>query len=234
MSTEKKYWAVIPAAGVGKRMKAERPKQYLMLGERTVLQQTIAIFEQHPRIAGIVVIVTEGDPYWAELNVQTSKPLLVADGGAERCHSVLNGLELLPQYANDGDWVLVHDAARPCLRQHDIDHLITALAHDEVGGILAVPVRDTMKRDDGAGRITRTEERNGMWHALTPQMFPLGLLRGTLQQAIADGFEVTDEASALEHAGLKPKLVEGHADNIKITRPEDLALAAFFLQQLGE
>ncbi len=234
MSTEKKYWAVIPAAGVGKRMKADRPKQYLMLGERTVLQQTIAIFEQHPRIAGIVVIVTEGDPYWAELNVQTSKPLLVADGGAERCHSVLNGLELLPQYANDGDWVLVHDAARPCLRQHDIDHLITALAHDEVGGILAVPVRDTMKRDDGAGRIARTEERNGMWHALTPQMFPLGLLRGTLQQAIADGFEVTDEASALEHAGLKPKLVEGHADNIKITRPEDLALAAFFLQQLGE
>jgi len=234
MSTEKKYWAVIPAAGVGKRMKADRPKQYLMLGEHTVLQQTIAIFEQHPRIAGIVVIVTEGDPYWAELNVQTSKPLLVADGGAERCHSVLNGLELLPQYANDGDWVLVHDAARPCLRQHDIDHLITALAHDEVGGILAVPVRDTMKRDDGAGRIARTEERNGMWHALTPQMFPLGLLRGTLQQAIADGFEVTDEASALEHAGLKPKLVEGHADNIKITRPEDLALAAFFLQQLGE
>lgn len=234
MSTEKKYWAVIPAAGVGKRMKADRPKQYLMLGERTVLQQTIAIFEQHPRIAGIVVIVTEGDPYWAELNVQTSKPLLVADGGAERCHSVLNGLELLPQYANDGDWVLVHDAARPCLRQHDIDHLITALAHDEVGGILAVPVRDTMKRDDGAGRIARTEERNGMWHALTPQMFPLGLLRGTLQQAIADGFEVTDEASALEHAGMRPKLVEGHADNIKITRPEDLALAAFFLQQLGD
>jgi 2-C-methyl-D-erythritol 4-phosphate cytidylyltransferase len=234
MSSEKRFWAVIPAAGVGKRMKADRPKQYLMLGKRTVLQQTIAIFEQHPQIAGIVVIVTKGDPYWAELHVETNKPLLVADGGTERCHSVLNGLELLQHHAADSDWVLVHDAARPCLRQEDIDHLIAELQQEDVGGILAVPVRDTMKRDDGTGRISRTEERSGMWHALTPQMFPLGLLRGVLQRALADGFEVTDEASALEHAGLQPKLVEGHADNIKITRPEDLALAAFFLQQLGE
>ncbi len=234
MTTEKKYWAVIPAAGVGKRMKADRPKQYLMLDERTVLEQTIALFNRHPHIAGIVVIVTKGDPYWAELKPETSKPFLLADGGAERCHSVLNGLELLHQHAEDSDWVLVHDAARPCLRQGDIDHLISELKDDEVGGILAVPVRDTMKRDDSAGRIAHTEDRNGMWHALTPQMFPLGLLRESLQQALADGFEVTDEASALEHGGMRPKLVEGHADNIKITRPEDLALAAFFLQQLGD
>jgi len=232
MSDTTKYWAVIPAAGVGKRMKADRPKQYLLLGERTVLEQTIGIFSRHPRIAGIVVVVTAGDPYWEELRVDVSVPLLVADGGTERCHSVLNGLELLQQHASDSDWVLVHDAARPCLRRQDIDHLIDTLNEDNVGGILAIPVRDTMKRDDGAGRIAGTEERNGMWHALTPQMFPLGLLRGALQQALADGFEVTDEASALEHAGLKPKLVEGHADNIKITRPEDLALAEFFLHQL--
>jgi 2-C-methyl-D-erythritol 4-phosphate cytidylyltransferase len=178
--------------------------------------------------------VTEGDPYWADLNVETAKPLYVAAGGSERCHSVLNGLELLQQHADDNDWVLVHDAARPCLRQADIDHLITGLEGDDVGGILAVPVRDTMKRDDSAGQIAHTEDRNGLWHALTPQMFPLGLLREALQQALSDGFEVTDEASALEHAGKPPKLVEGHADNIKITRPEDLALAAFFLQQLQE
>lgn len=234
MSAEKKYWAVIPAAGIGKRMKADRPKQYLTLNEQTVLEQTIAIFNRHPRISGIVVIVTAGDPYWAELKPETSKPLLVADGGAERCHSVLNGLQILDQYADDNDWVLVHDAARPCLRQQDIDHLISELEGDEVGGILAVPVRDTMKRDDNAGRIAHTEDRNGMWHALTPQMFPLGLLRESLQRALADGFEVTDEASALEHAGRHPKLVEGHADNIKITRPEDLALASFFMQQLQE
>ena len=234
MSCEKKYWAVIPAAGVGKRMKADRPKQYLMLNGRTVLEQTIAIFDRHPQIAGIVVIVTEGDPYWAELNPGVNKPLFVAAGGSERCHSVLNGLELLMQQAGEGDWVLVHDAARPCLRQADIDHLIAELQEDAVGGILAVPVRDTMKRDGGAGRISHTEERNGLWHALTPQMFPLGLLRAALQQALSDGFEVTDEASAMEHVGKHPKLVEGHADNIKITRPEDLALAVFFLQQLQE
>ena len=234
MTAEKKYWAVIPAAGVGKRMRADRPKQYLMLNEQTVLEQTIAIFNRHSRISGIVVIVTAGDPYWEELKVETSVPLYVADGGTERCHSVLNGLELLQQHADDSDWVLVHDAARPCLRQQDIDHLISELEGDEVGGILAVPVRDTMKRCDSAGRIAHTEDRNGMWHALTPQMFPLGLLRESLQQALADGFEVTDEASALEHAGRRPKLVEGHADNIKITRPEDLALASFFMQQLQE
>ncbi len=234
MLDDKKYWAVIPAAGVGKRMKADRPKQYLMLGEHTVLEQTIAIFEHHPKIAGIVVIVTKGDPYWAELKVETGKPLLLADGGVERCHSVLNGLELLSSQASENDWVLVHDAARPCLRQGDIDHLISELDGDELGGILAVPVRDTMKRDNGAGHIAQTEDRNGMWHALTPQMFPLSVLRESLQQALNDGFEVTDEASALEHKGLRPKLVEGYADNIKITRPEDLALAAFFLQQLQE
>jgi 2-C-methyl-D-erythritol 4-phosphate cytidylyltransferase len=234
MSAESKYWAVIPAAGVGKRMQADRPKQYLMLGERTVLEHTIACFSRHPRIAGIVVIVSAGDPYWMELNVESPLPLFVAAGGTERCHSVLNGLELLQQHADERDWVLVHDAARPCLRQSDIDHLIAELQEDEVGGILSVPVRDTMKRDNGGGRIARTEERNGMWHALTPQMFPLGLLRAALQQALADGFEVTDEASALEHSGRQPRLVEGHADNIKITRPEDLALAAFFLHTLQD
>lgn len=234
MPAETKYWAVIPAAGVGKRMKAYRPKQYLRLGERTVLEQTIAIFDRHPRIVGIVVIVTEGDPYWAELQVETGVPLHVASGGSERCHSVLNGLELLQRLAGNDDWVLVHDAARPCLRSSDIDHLIDAVQGEEAGGILAVPVRDTMKRDNGAGHIARTEEREGMWHALTPQMFSLGRLRRALQQALADGFEVTDEASAMEHLGMQPRLVEGHADNIKITRPEDLALAAFFLQQLQE
>jgi 2-C-methyl-D-erythritol 4-phosphate cytidylyltransferase len=234
MMREKKYWAVIPAAGIGRRMQADRPKQYLPLGRGTVLEQTIAIFSRHPRIAGIVVIVSAGDPYWARLTIDSARPLHVAPGGAERCHSVLNGLALLQQHAAPDDWVLVHDAARPCLRPADIDLLIASLADDAVGGLLAIPVRDTMKRDDGAGRIARTEERLGMWHALTPQMFPLGLLHEALQQALADGFEVTDEASAVEHSGRKPRLVEGHADNIKITRPEDLALARFFLQQIPQ
>ncbi|WP_127477307.1 2-C-methyl-D-erythritol 4-phosphate cytidylyltransferase [Sulfurivermis fontis] len=224
-----RHWVVIPAAGVGARMKADRPKQYLPLRGRTVIEHTLACFTHHPAISGIVVALSPGDPYWPELHIDSAIPLHVAAGGQERCHSVLNALRLLAQHADANDWVLVHDAARPCLARSDIDQLCAELEHDEVGGILAVPVRDTMKRADGEGRISATEDRTTLWHALTPQMFRLGLLTQALEQALADGFVVTDEASAVEHAGLRPKLVEGRADNIKVTRPEDLALAEFFL-----
>ncbi|PKM45135.1 MAG: 2-C-methyl-D-erythritol 4-phosphate cytidylyltransferase [Gammaproteobacteria bacterium HGW-Gammaproteobacteria-1] len=226
-----KHWVVIPAAGVGARMKADRPKQYLPLRGRTVIEHTLSCFTHHPAIAGIVVALSPDDPYWPGLRIDSPVPLHVAAGGQERCHSVLNALRLLAQHADANDWVLVHDAARPCLTCADIDKLCAELCDDEVGGILAVPVRDTMKRADGEGRISATEDRNGLWHALTPQMFRLGLLTQALEQALADGFVVTDEASAVEHAGLRPKLVEGRADNIKVTRPEDLALAEFFLSR---
>lgn len=226
-----RHWVVIPAAGVGARMKADRPKQYLPLRGKTVIEHTLSCFMQHPAIAGIVVALSPDDPYWASLHIDSDVPLHVAAGGRERCHSVLNALHLLTQHAGANDWVLVHDAARPCLTRADIDKLCASLRDDEVGGILAVPVRDTMKRADGEGRISATEDRNGLWHALTPQMFRLELLTQALEQALADGFVVTDEASAVEHAGLRPKLVEGRADNIKVTRPEDLALAEFFLSR---
>lgn len=224
-----RHWVVIPAAGVGARMKADRPKQYLPLYGKTVIEHTLNCFTQHPAITGIVVALSPDDPYWPGLHIESRLPLHIAAGGQERCHSVLNALHLLAQHAASDDWVLVHDAARPCLTRPDIDKLCTELNDDTVGGILAVPVRDTMKRADGEGRIGATEDRNGLWHALTPQMFRLGLLTQALEQALADGFVVTDEASAVEHAGLRPKLVEGRADNIKVTRPEDLALAEFFL-----
>lgn len=224
-----RHWVVIPAAGVGARMQADRPKQYLPLRGKTVIEHTLACFTHHPAIAGIVVALSPGDPYWPELNIPALMPLYVVAGGQERCHSVLHALRLLGRHAAANDWVLVHDAARPCLSRGDIDKLCAALASDEVGGLLAVPVRDTMKRADEAGRIRATEDRNGLWHALTPQMFRVGLLMQALEQALADGFAVTDEASAVEHIGLKPKLVAGRADNIKVTRPEDLALAEFFL-----
>jgi 2-C-methyl-D-erythritol 4-phosphate cytidylyltransferase len=225
------YWIVIPAAGVGKRMGADRPKQYLSLLGKSVLEQTLACFIDHPRVAGIVVALSRDDGYWPELPVSGSSRIVRAEGGAERCHSVLNALDLLQARADQRDWVLVHDAARPCLTRGDLDKLIAELTNDEVGGILAVPVRDTMKRGDGIGHIARTEDRNDLWHALTPQMFRYGLLRNALQRALADGFVVTDEASAIEHVGLKPRLVEGRADNIKVTRPEDLALAGYFLEK---
>ena len=225
-----KYWAVMPAAGVGKRMKSATPKQYLPLIGKTVIEHSLYALCSHPAIAGAVVAVTETDPYWPELTVDCgNKPLLRAPGGAERCHSVLNALDVLAEVAADHDWVLVHDAARPCLHRDDLDRLIEQAGAHEVGGILAAPVRDTMKRGDAVGNIARTEARDGLWHALTPQMFRLGELRVALRAALSSGALVTDDASAMELAGKPPLLVEGAASNIKITRPEDLALAAFFL-----
>jgi len=153
-----------------------------------------------------------------------------ASGGAERCHSVLHGLVQLTGAAAEDDWVLVHDAARPCVRQQDIEMLVRTLENDPVGGLLGLPVADTMKQVDAAGTVLQTVERDGLWRALTPQMFRLGLLRDALQQSIASGALVTDEAAAMEMAGHRPRMVQGQGDNIKITRPGDLQLAEFYLQ----
>ncbi|MBO0614842.1 MAG: 2-C-methyl-D-erythritol 4-phosphate cytidylyltransferase [Pseudomonadota bacterium] len=230
-----KVWVVIPAAGVGARMQADRPKQYLPLVGKTVIEHTLACFAEHPAVAGIVVAITDGDPYWAELTsiaLSEQGTIHTAPGGCERADSVLNALDYLVNtlQVTADTHVLVHDAARPCLSRHDLDALLAAGASEAAGAILAVPVRDTMKRAQTHGlRISHTEERNGLWHALTPQMAALGVLRAALADALQRGLGVTDEASALEHAGLHPLLVEGDARNIKITRPADLALATFFL-----
>ncbi|HXH01714.1 MAG TPA: 2-C-methyl-D-erythritol 4-phosphate cytidylyltransferase [Candidatus Competibacteraceae bacterium] len=224
-----RHWAVVPAAGVGKRMQAARPKQYLRLAGRTVIEHTLHTLLAHPRIAGVVVAVAADDPYWPAQRLAAGKPLLTAPGGTERCHSVANALARLAGLAAADDWVLVHDAARPCLRHEDLDRLLDTLADDAVGGLLAVPVRDTLKQADAAERVTATVDRSRLWHALTPQMFRYGLLRRALDSALAAGILVTDEAAAVEALGLAPRLVEGRADNLKITRPEDLALAEFFM-----
>ena len=226
-------WAVIPAAGVGRRVGAPIPKQYLDLAGRRVIDHSLSVFVQHPAIDGTVVALDSNDEHWPATEFAGHPSVQRCDGGAERCHSVLNALDALPEHAAEQDWVLVHDAARPCLRREDLDRLLEMVQLDPVGGILAVPVRDTMKRADGSERIAKTESRDGLWHAFTPQMFRLGLLRRVLGQAIEQGLLVTDDASAVELAELAPLLVEGHADNIKITRPEDLPLALFYLQQQG-
>jgi len=233
-SSQVKYWAVVPAAGVGKRMQADRPKQYLEIAGRPLIEYTISQLMADPHIEGVVVAISAEDEYWPTLEITLDKPLWVVEGGVERCHSVLNALQELATRANEEDWVLVHDAARPCVRAEDITQLITKLTHDDIGGLLAVPVRDTMKRAGTNQRVITTEDREGLWHALTPQMFRFGKLRHALEQALEDESLVTDEASAMELAEYEPLLVEGHADNIKVTRPEDLALAAFYLQQQGE
>jgi 2-C-methyl-D-erythritol 4-phosphate cytidylyltransferase len=139
------------------------------------------------------------------------------------------GWRALREWASPDDWVLVHDAARPCLSTEDLDRLLAELDSDPVGGLLAIPVRDTLKQTDAAGRVATTVDRARIWHALTPQMFRLGLLRDALRDALARGLPVTDEAAAMEAAGFAPRLIEGRADNVKITRPEDLALAEFYL-----
>ncbi|CDI03750.1 4-diphosphocytidyl-2C-methyl-D-erythritol synthase [Candidatus Competibacter denitrificans Run_A_D11] len=226
-----RYWAIVPAAGTGKRLGSTIPKQYLTLLDRPVIAHTLAALLQHPRIEGAVVVVDSKDCWWPDIaaSLDTAKPLWRAPGGTERCHSVLNGLEVLQAQAESTDWVLVHDAARPCLTAADLDRLFAQLADDPVGGLLATPVRDTLKQADSSGRIGVTVDRSQLWHALTPQMFRLGDLHHALRAALARGLLVTDEAAAMEAAGFSPRLVEGRADNIKITRPEDLALAAFFL-----
>jgi 2-C-methyl-D-erythritol 4-phosphate cytidylyltransferase len=212
-------------------MQADRPKQYLEIDGRTLIEHAISRLAANPHIEGIVVAISAEDEYWPELELCLDKPLWVAAGGVERCHSVLNALQELTTHASDDDWVLVHDAARPCVRADDISKLIVQLADDAVGGLLAIPVRDTMKRAESNRRVVTTEVREGLWHALTPQMFRFGKLRHALEQAIEDEALVTDESSAMELVGNEPLLVEGHADNIKVTRPEDLALATFYLEQ---
>ncbi len=237
-----KFWSVVPAAGVGQRMAANVPKQYLSLAGKTIIEHSVGRLCAHPRIEGVCVVVSANDGWWPDLPIASAAGVMRADGGAERCHSVLNGLRALAGHASrdasSSDWVLVHDAARPCIHADDIDALLAVADDvDAIGGILAHPVRDTMKRARPQGKrgtplaITTTVDRDQLWHAFTPQMFRLGLLEQALSDALANDILVTDEASAMEAAGFAPLLVEGRADNIKVTRPEDLALAEFYLSQ---
>ncbi|MBU1329354.1 MAG: 2-C-methyl-D-erythritol 4-phosphate cytidylyltransferase [Gammaproteobacteria bacterium] len=223
MSTPPPFWALIPAAGVGSRMAADRPKQYLMLEGRCILEHTLDCFLGHPQLRGLAISLAQDDPYWSALACAGDPRISRADGGRERADSVLGGLlRLIELGAQDDDWVLVHDAARPNLTRDDLDNLLLTLADDPVGGLLAVPVRDTLKRADSAGRVAKTVDRVAMWQAYTPQMFRLGLLHRALAEALLAEVAVTDEASAVEWAGQAPRLVEGRSDNLKVTTPEDL------------
>lgn len=225
-----RFWGIVPAAGVGKRMGAELPKQYLPVLGKPVLEHTLTRLLAVSRIDGLVVALGREDPYWPTLSVANDPRIRIADGGAERADSVLAALNALSRFADLDDWVLVHDAARLCVTVADIDRLIDTLQHDAVGGILALPSSDTLKSVDGC-QIVETVRRERIWRALTPQMFRLGPLGDALSNASARGLTVTDEASAIELAGQIPKVVEGRPDNIKITRPEDLALAEFYLER---
>lgn len=225
------YWIIVPAAGIGSRMGSETPKQYLSLDAKTVIEHTLERLLELPSLAGIVVVVAKTDTHWSHLAVSKHPLIYSVEGGAERATSVLNGLNYLHEKIQPQDWVLVHDAARPCVTLSTIETLCTTLCDDSVGGILATLVSDTLKQVDTKNTVIKTLDRRSLWQAQTPQLFRYKLLHDCLSQTLARGENVTDEASALELCGYSPKVVEGRNDNIKITRSDDLLLAVFILQQ---
>ncbi len=224
------YWVVVPAAGVGARMGADCPKQYLPLLNKTVIEHTLSRLLAIQDVAGIYVALSPQDTLWQQLPIAEHPFIHRVDGAAERAGSVLNALIALADVASDDDWVLVHDAARPCVSLEDIESLIHYTVGHSVGGILGVPVSDTLK-NVAEGHVLSTVNRSALWHAQTPQLFRLTLLRECLQRALAVGAAITDEASAVEMFNYKPLIVKGSGSNIKITYPEDLAIAGFLLQQ---
>lgn len=221
-------WCIVPAAGRGSRFGGETPKQYLNLCGKPLLLHTLDTLAAHPRIAGIVVALAADDRYWPRIAVPARKPVLTVIGGERRAESVLSGLRRLHGVVAASDFVLVHDAARPCVRDADIGSLI-ALGVPAGGALLAVPLRDTLKRADDSGHVAATEPRAMRWRAQTPQLFAIGELIVALESALAAGIEITDEAMAMERIGRRPLLVAGADSNIKITTPEDLRLAEVLL-----
>jgi 2-C-methyl-D-erythritol 4-phosphate cytidylyltransferase len=224
-------WCVLPAAGKGVRAGGDRPKQYQLIGGRPLIEHTLERLAAHPRIAGFVVAVAAGDRHFNAVDAIAGKPLLLATGGGERSDSVLAGLMALPPSVADDDFVLVHDAARPCVRADDISRLIEQAGRVE-GGLLGAPLRDTLKRADARCHSIDTEPREGRWRAFTPQMFRRGALVRALRLAGEAGIVPSDEAMAMERMGVSPLLVEGSEDNIKVTTPADFALAEFLLGRI--
>lgn len=233
MHTNKNY-ALIPAAGSGSRMGAELPKQYLPLLGKPMIHHTLSIFCVHPAISRVFVILSPDDTGWQQYDFSAlgDKVEVLRCGGATRAETVLNGLNAIADQTKADDWILVHDAARPCLTQSMLDSLLAELADDDTGGLLAVPVADTLKREGKNGRVDHTEPRAGLWRAQTPQMFRYGLLRAALRASGTDA--PTDEAQAVEFLGHAPRLVMGDGHNLKVTYPEDLVIAELLLKNGNE
>jgi 2-C-methyl-D-erythritol 4-phosphate cytidylyltransferase len=231
---EASLWLIVPAAGVGQRMAAACPKQYLRVDSEYILDITLRRLLAALPAAGCIVPLSSTDIWWPSTNASSDGRIATCAGGNERANSVLNALQALAPRAKNEDWVLVHDAARPCVASDDLKRLLKKVGAHSVGGLLASPVTDTLKMasPQAPNTVTSTIDRRHLWRALTPQVFRYGLLRDALQRALNHGIAITDEAAAMEQAGHRPLLVEGRSDNIKITVPADLALAGFILGQL--
>ncbi len=224
----RKIIAIIPAAGVGSRMEAGKAKQYLLLEGKTILQHSIELFLQHNEIARIIVAISPEDEEARQLPLYGHAKIQWVMGGKNRADSVLNALKAIEDTHNT--WVLVHDAARPCLRWQEVEKLLQV--ENPQGAILAIPVVDTLKKAFAQKNgIEKTVDRAQLWQAQTPQFFPAQALRDNLQKALKQGADITDEASAMEFCQATPELVLGRKSNLKITYPEDLALAEFYLRE---
>ena len=232
-----KIVALVPAAGTGTRVGDSLPKQYLEVNGRPLIYHALAALSRVSRIVRICVVLSPEDKHWQLLMAESGTGFLpgprvstVSVGGASRGESVLNGLNALADELRADDWVMVHDAARPCIRTELVEQFIDELEADPVGGLLALPLADTIKRDDGNLRVETTIAREGIWRAQTPQMFRYGMLRTAMQKMPA----ATDEAQAIEAIGHQPKLVMGEGSNLKVTYASDLKLARILLKEDGE
>lgn len=230
MNIAPKCWAIIPAAGIGERVGSHIPKQYIQIAGKTILEHAVSCFFQNSRINGIIFALHAHDEYFSQLDIKSSRIKVdTVIGGATRAQSVLNALNYLKNDLHADDFVLVHDAARPCLTNADLEKLIDVCFANKVGGILAAPMRDTIKQVDGK-LISNTVDRDNIWRAFTPQMFKFEILRGAIKKAMQDDVQITDEASALEYVGLTPAVINGNVHNIKVTTQEDIFLVEMLIQ----
>ncbi|MEE8364888.1 MAG: 2-C-methyl-D-erythritol 4-phosphate cytidylyltransferase [Gammaproteobacteria bacterium] len=226
-----RIWAIVPASGVGKRMQSSTPKQYLKLGEKTIIEHTLDRLLSFDGIYGVILALRADDTDWPGLNYQSEKPILTTNGGEERKHSVFNGLLKLRKLDLDDPYALVHDAVRPLVTHWDLACLVKAATNHEAGALLALPITDTIKQQDEQGNSIKSVAREGLWRAFTPQLFRANLLHRALEYVLQNELEITDDAAAIEALGMKPKLVPCSAENIKLTHPEDLSLAEQILSR---
>ncbi len=224
------FFAIIAAAGIGTRMAANVPKQYLKIANKTILEHAASPFLTHPLITKVVIVLHHDDPHWAQLEWSNRGRFHTATGGETRAHSVWQGLKSLGEQANANDWVLVHDGVRPMISEQEITQLIHSLEHDPVGGLFGVAVTETLKIVKH-GEIIKTHPREFLWRAQSPQMFRYGILSKALERGLSNNSELTDEASAIEQLGYFPKMITGHPRNIKITTEPDLLLAKCYLEE---
>ena len=232
MSKLVNIWAIVPAAGIGQRMGTSKPKQYMDINKKPVLAHTLDTICQLPQISKVVIPLHPEDHYWHELMHLPYNNFVTITGGTARQDSVLNALAYLENKANPQDFILVHDAVRPCVSVANMSELLAQIISHPVGGLWGVPVRDTLKQVDAAGQVMHTVSREHLWQAQTPQIFRFELLYLALKKAKHDNINLTDEASAIEYLGYHPKMVQGSYANIKITWPEDLISASLWFKQL--